>query len=146
MGFEVSSVGIPEISPYMKSEQSRVAGKNLLRHAKNDYAAVVYIATLLRRPLSFCRVGNRCCDRWITDFTIQRISGEKGGDSIFRNRNNSTLVLYHSIYGEATQKVFSKSEHYDGFQNFRGFSRVVNFPKFKIPDKNIICLIKTHYF
>ena len=39
-GFEISSVGIPEISPYTKSEQPRVAGKHLMRHAKNGYAAV----------------------------------------------------------------------------------------------------------
>ena len=32
-GFEISSVGIPEISPYTKSEQPRVAEKHLTRHA-----------------------------------------------------------------------------------------------------------------
>ena len=39
-GFGISSVGIPKISPYTKSEQPRVAGKHLTRHAKNGYAAV----------------------------------------------------------------------------------------------------------
>ena len=40
MGLEISSVGILEISPYTKSEQPRIAGKHLTRHAKNDYAVV----------------------------------------------------------------------------------------------------------
>ena len=40
MGLVISSVGIPEISSYTKSEQPRVAGKHLTRHAKNGYAAV----------------------------------------------------------------------------------------------------------
>ena len=40
MGFGISSVGIPEISPYTKSEQPRIAGKHLTRHAKNGYVAV----------------------------------------------------------------------------------------------------------
>ena len=40
MGLEISSVGIPEISPYTKPEQPRVAGKHLTIHAKNCYAAV----------------------------------------------------------------------------------------------------------
>ena len=40
-GFEISSVGIPEISRYTKSEQPRVAGKPLTIHAKNGYAAVL---------------------------------------------------------------------------------------------------------
>ena len=39
-GFGISSVGIREISPYTKSEQPRVAGKHLTKHAKNGYAAV----------------------------------------------------------------------------------------------------------
>ena len=39
-GFEISSVGIPEISPYTKSEQPRIAGKHLTRHAKNGYSVV----------------------------------------------------------------------------------------------------------
>ena len=39
-GFEISSVGIPEISPYTKSEQPSIAGKHLTRHAKNGYAVV----------------------------------------------------------------------------------------------------------
>ena len=40
MGLGISSVGIPEISPYTKSEQPTVAEKHLARHAKNGYAAV----------------------------------------------------------------------------------------------------------
>ena len=40
MGLGISSVGIPEISPYAKSEQPRVAGKHLTRHAKNGYSVV----------------------------------------------------------------------------------------------------------
>ena len=38
--FEISSVGILEISLYTKSEQRRVAAKHLTRHAKTGYAAV----------------------------------------------------------------------------------------------------------
>ena len=34
MGLGISSVGIPEISPYTKSGQPRIAGKHLTRHAK----------------------------------------------------------------------------------------------------------------
>ena len=34
-GFEISSVNILNISPYKKSEQPRIAGKNLTRLAKN---------------------------------------------------------------------------------------------------------------
>ena len=40
MGLRISSVGIPEISPYTNSEQPTVTGKNLTRHVKNGYAAV----------------------------------------------------------------------------------------------------------
>ena len=46
-GFEISSVGILDISQYTKYEQPRVAGKHLTRHAKNGYAAVAILATLL---------------------------------------------------------------------------------------------------
>ena len=53
-GYKISFVGILDISTYTKSEQSSVAGKHLKRHAKNDNAAVAYIATLLRWPPSFC--------------------------------------------------------------------------------------------
>ena len=49
MGFGISSVGIPEISPYTKSVQPRIAGKHLTRHAKNGYAVVANIATLRSR-------------------------------------------------------------------------------------------------
>ena len=52
-GFEISSVDIPEISPHTKCEQPRVAGKHLMRLAKNGMAAVTYRATLLRGPPSF---------------------------------------------------------------------------------------------
>ena len=48
MGLGISSVGIPEISPYIKSEQPRIAGKHLTRHAKNGYSVVAiyrYIAS-----------------------------------------------------------------------------------------------------
>ena len=38
--FEISSIGILDISPCMKSEQPRVAGKHLTRQVKNGYAAV----------------------------------------------------------------------------------------------------------
>ena len=40
MGLGISSVGIPEISPYTKSEQPRIAKKHLTRHAKNGYSVV----------------------------------------------------------------------------------------------------------
>ena len=40
MGLGISSVGIPEILPYTKSERLGVTGKYLTRHAKNGYAAV----------------------------------------------------------------------------------------------------------
>ena len=40
MGLGISSVGIPEISPYTKSKQPRVAGKHLTRYVKNGYAVV----------------------------------------------------------------------------------------------------------
>ena len=49
IGLGISSVGIPEISPYTKSEQPRIAGNHLTRHAKNDYAVVANIATLRSR-------------------------------------------------------------------------------------------------
>ena len=39
-GFGINSVGIPGISPYTKSEQPRIAKKNLTRHAKKGYAVV----------------------------------------------------------------------------------------------------------
>ena len=52
-GFEISSVGILDISPYPKSEQHRVAGNHLTRHAKNGYNAVGILATLMRGPPSF---------------------------------------------------------------------------------------------
>ena len=53
MGLGISSVGIPEISPYTKSEQPRIAGKHLTRHAKNGYAVVGNIATLRSRASIF---------------------------------------------------------------------------------------------
>jgi len=53
MGLGISSVGIPEISPYTKSEQPRIAGKHLTRHAKNGYAVVANIATLRSRASIF---------------------------------------------------------------------------------------------
>ena len=40
MGLGISSVGIPEISPYTKSEHPRIAGKHITRHAKNGYSVV----------------------------------------------------------------------------------------------------------
>ena len=40
MGRGISSAGIPEISPYTKSEQPRIAGKPLTKHAKNGYSVV----------------------------------------------------------------------------------------------------------
>ena len=40
MGLGLSSVAISEISPYTKSEQPRIAGKHLTRHAKNGYSVV----------------------------------------------------------------------------------------------------------
>ena len=39
-GYEISSFGILEFSLYTKSEQPRIAGKQLTRHVKNGYAAV----------------------------------------------------------------------------------------------------------
>ena len=53
MGLGISSVGIPEISPYTKSEQPRIAGKHLTRHAKNSYVVVANIATLRSRASIF---------------------------------------------------------------------------------------------
>ena len=42
----------------------------------------------------------------IKDYRIRGITGEgEGRDAIFQNRDNSSLVLYHGAYGEATQKV-----------------------------------------
>ena len=54
MGLGISSAGIPEFSPYTKSEQPRIAGKHLTRHAKNGYSVVAIWASLFfegRRPL-----------------------------------------------------------------------------------------------
>ena len=53
MGLGISSVGIPEISPYTKSGQPRIAGKHLTRHPKNGYAVVANIATLRSRASLF---------------------------------------------------------------------------------------------
>ena len=53
MSLGLSSVGIPEISPYTKSEQPRIAGKHLTRHTKNGYAVVANIATLRSRASLF---------------------------------------------------------------------------------------------
>ena len=53
MGLGISSVSIPEISPYTKSEQPRIAGKHLTRHAKNGYAVVANIVTLRSRASLF---------------------------------------------------------------------------------------------
>ena len=39
---EISLVGMLDISPNTKFEQPRVAGKHLMRHVNNDYAAVFY--------------------------------------------------------------------------------------------------------
>ena len=39
-GFEISYVGILDISPYTKSELRRVAGNHITRLTKNGYAAV----------------------------------------------------------------------------------------------------------
>ena len=47
MELEISSVGILEISPYMKSEQHSLAGKHLTRHANNYYAVVAWRAMFL---------------------------------------------------------------------------------------------------
>ena len=63
--FEVSLVGTmdKDISWYTQSELPMVAGKHLTRHAKNGYAAVAILATLLRGPQVFGRDGNRCRGR-----------------------------------------------------------------------------------
>ena len=53
MGLGISSVGIPEISPYTKSEQPRIAGKHLTRHAKNSYSVVANILPCVRGPPYF---------------------------------------------------------------------------------------------
>ena len=63
MGFGISSVGIPEMSPYTKSEQPRVAGKHLTRHAKNDYAAVAIWQPCFAGLKVYDRVGNCCRSR-----------------------------------------------------------------------------------
>ena len=46
MGLGISSVDIPEISPYTKSEQPRIAAKHLTRHAKNGYSVAAAVARL----------------------------------------------------------------------------------------------------
>ena len=80
MSLRISSVGIPEISPYTKSEQPRIAGKHLTRHAKNGDAAVairlgmLYAGDVIASPASagspiFGRVGNHCRGRYIKTFT-----------------------------------------------------------------------------
>ena len=53
MGLGISSVGIPEISSYTKSEQPRIAGKHLTRQAKNGYAAVAILHSLRPMGLQF---------------------------------------------------------------------------------------------
>ena len=65
MGFGVSSVSTQEISQYTKSEQPRIAGKHLTRHAKNSYAIVCNIATGLH---IFFKVDDRCRGRWIQEY------------------------------------------------------------------------------
>ena len=52
-GFEISSVGTPEISPYTKFEQPMIAVKHLTRRAKNGYAVVCNMATLRSRASIF---------------------------------------------------------------------------------------------
>ena len=52
MGLGISSVVIPEISLYTKSEQPRIAGKHLTKHAKNGYSVFF-------EPPYFLRVGDR---------------------------------------------------------------------------------------
>ena len=60
MGLRISSVGIPEISPYTKFEQPRIAAKHLTKHAENGYAAVAIWHPLRSlEPPYFFRVGNR---------------------------------------------------------------------------------------
>ena len=51
--FELSFVGIMDISSYKQSEKPRASGKHLTRLAKNSKAAVAYIAILLRGHPSF---------------------------------------------------------------------------------------------
>ena len=48
-----------DILSYTEFEQLKVAGKHLTKFEKNDMAAVVYIATLLRGLQVFGRVGCR---------------------------------------------------------------------------------------
>ena len=52
---EISLVGMLDISLNTKFEKPRVAGKHLMRHANNDYAAVACIVNLLRGPPSLGR-------------------------------------------------------------------------------------------
>ena len=70
MGLGTSSVGIPEISPYTKSEQPRVVGKHLTRHAKNGYAAIAIQQPCVRWPPILGRVGNCCRGRWINSESV----------------------------------------------------------------------------
>ena len=67
MGFRISSVNIPDISPYTKSEQPRIAEKHLTRLAKNGYSVVAISIPCVREPSYFLMVGDRCVDRLITD-------------------------------------------------------------------------------
>ena len=80
-GVGISFVGIPEISPYTKSEQPRIAGKHLTRHAgkhstrhaKNGYSDVVKQHPLRSRASLFLRVGDRCHGRQIQNNYFQNI-------------------------------------------------------------------------
>ena len=59
MGLGINSVGIPEISPYTKSEQPRVEGKHLFpRYAKSGYAAVA--ADIFSQKISISKRSENC--------------------------------------------------------------------------------------
>ena len=62
--FRISSVGIPEISPYTKSKQPRITGKHLTRLAKNgNSVTLIYSNTLqLKRLLEGWRPLSRSLD------------------------------------------------------------------------------------
>ena len=63
MGVGISSVGIPEISPYTKSEQPRIAGKHSTRHAKTAILLWLYSIPCVRGLPYLLRVGDRCRSR-----------------------------------------------------------------------------------
>ena len=111
MGFGISSVGIPKISPYTKSEQPRIAGKHLTRQAKNGYAVVANIATLRSRAsLLF-----------------------EGRQPLSRSLDSGCLLFFQvrAIFGVFIP-VYDIQISYSRYSNFNSFLR-----SFKIKKNNI---------